>query len=227
MNQPSPTIRLAPRPTAADIIEIRRNRPMVSSLKVAELFERNHRDVLRAIRKELSAEISLRKLAQSEETNARGKAIPVFWLTEEQALVVMPFIGGRMAREGQRKLVRAYLWYRDNYANPPRRDLIAAKRAAHHPMMGALIEMREEAGKETDARHFQCENKLVNWVVTGEFKAIDEATLSNDQAELLRLVRERNAAFLLAGIDYPERKKRLLDYAMRQRTRIMAAEAQR
>lgn len=213
------------RPTTADIIQIHRNRPMVSSLKIAELFGRRHDSVLRAIRKELAGEISLRKLAESESTNSRGKTIPVYWLDERSALILMPFVGGRKSIEGQQKLVDAYLWYRDNYANPPRRDIIAAKRAAHHPMIGALIEMREEAGKETDARHFQCENKLVNWVVTGEFKAIDEATLSNDQAELLRLVRERNAAFLLAGIDYPERKKRLLDYAMRQRTRIMVAEA--
>ena len=223
MNQESTASRLAPRPTAADIIEIRRNRPMVSSLKVAELFGRRHDNVLAAIRKELAEEISLLKVKESEETNARGKAIPVFWLTEEQALVVMPFIGGRMAREGQRKLVRAYLWYRDHFADPPRRDLIAAKRAAHHPMMDALTEMREEAGKETDARHFQCENKLVNWVVTGEFKAIDEASLSNEQVELLRLVRERNAAFLLAGIDYPERKRRLAAFAMRQRSKLIAA----
>jgi phage regulator Rha-like protein len=33
-----------------NVIELRRNRPMVSSLKIAELFERRHDSVLRAIR---------------------------------------------------------------------------------------------------------------------------------------------------------------------------------
>ena len=207
----------------SDIITVRNNRPMVSSLKIAELFDRRHDLVLRAIRKELSEEISLRRIAESESTNSRGKTIPVFWLDERQALIVMPFLGGVKSREGQRKLVDAYLWYRDNFANPPRKDLLAAKRAAHHPMMDALVEIREEVGKDTKTCHFQCENKLVNWAVTGAFAKIDETALSNDQVELLRQVRERNAAYLLAGLDYDTRKAKLAQFATRARTKLISA----
>ena len=70
-----------------------------------------------------------------------------------------------------------------------------------------------------------CENKLVNWVVTGVFAKIDEAALSNDQVELLRLVRERNAAFLLAGLEYDTRKAKLAQFAMRARTKLLGAPA--
>lgn len=153
----------------AGVIEIHRNRPMVSSLKIAELFERNHRDVLRAIRKELSAEISLRKIAQSESTNSRGK------------------------------------------------------RDAARVLTDAIIDMRSEQGKDTAAVHYMSEQKLCNWAVVGEFKAIDEASLSNEDLELLRLVRERNAALIAAELDYSERKARLSAYAIRQRTKLLAA----
>lgn len=50
----------------ANVIEIRRNRPMVSSLKIAELFERPHNAVLKAIRNELTDEISLGEIDQSD-----------------------------------------------------------------------------------------------------------------------------------------------------------------
>lgn len=208
-------------PSFPAALTIKRNLPMVSSVSIAEMFQRRHDNVLAAIRKELAEEISLLKVKESEETNARGKAIPVFWLTEEQALVVMPFIGGRMAREGQRKLVRAYLWYRDNYANPPRRDLIAAKRAAHHPMMDTLIEIREEAGKATRAHHFINENLLCNEIALGIRSAIDERTLSNEDAEVLRLIRERNSALLVADVAYAERKARLRLYLDRLKARAL------
>lgn len=206
----------------SDIITVRHNRPMVSSLKIAELFERRHDKVLEAIRTKL---VGLLQLPVSGEMSLddRGRERPVYWLDEEAALILMPFLGGRKSVAGQQKLVRAYLWYRDNFANPPRKDLIAAKRAAHHPMMDALVEIREEVGKDTKTCHFQCENKLVNWVVTGAFAKIDEAALSNDQVELLRQIRERNAAYLLAGLDYDARKVKLAQFATRARTKLISA----
>ncbi|MCK7574868.1 MAG: hypothetical protein MZV65_02560 [Chromatiales bacterium] len=53
-------------------------------------------------------------------------------------------------------------------------------------MMDALVEIREEKGKKTGEVHFMCENKLCNWVVTGRFAAVDESSLSNEDACLWR-----------------------------------------
>ena len=205
-----------------NVIEIRRSRPMVSSLKIADLFGRPHNAVLKAIRKELCAEISLGKIDQSDYVDTRGKRQPAHWLDERQALIVMPFLGGTKSRDGQRKLVDAYLYYRDHFANPPRKDLLAAKRAAHHPMMDALVECREEQGKLTATHHFTNENRLCNGVVTGNFRALDEQALDNEQLNLLTKVRERNAALLVAGLDYETRKVRLVAFATRLRTRLIS-----
>lgn len=209
----------------ANVIEIRRKRPMVSSLKIAELFERPHNAVLKAIRNELTDEISLGEIDQSDYLDSRGKRQPTYWLDERQALVVMPFLGGVNARIGQRKLVDAYLYFRDHFCDPPRKDLLALKRSAHLPLMDAIQEFRELQGKLTDKRHYQCENKLCNWVVTGKFAAIDEKTLSNADLEMLAKVRERNAAFILSGLDYDIRKPKLAAFGIRLRTKMLAVAA--
>lgn len=210
-----------PGKTIANIIEIRHNKPMVSSLKIAELFERRHADVLRTIRKELADELAGRKLAFGSYLDKQNQQRPLCYLNEEQALFVMPFIGGRKSREGQRALVKAYLYYRDHYADPPRAELLAAKRAAHHPMMDALIEFREEQGKVTETRNFMVENKLCNWIVIGEFRSIDESLLSNADAKLLKQVRRRNESYLIAGLEYKERRQKLSSFAIRARTKLI------
>ena len=207
----------------ANVIEVRRNRPMVSSLKIAELFERRHDSVLRAIRAELRDEISLRKLAESTYVSERGRSYPIYWLDERQALILMPFLGGAKAREGQRKLVDAYLYYRDHYGNPPRKDLIGFKRAAMFPMTDAIMDRRAEAGKQTDKRHFMCENKLCNFALSGKFATLDETALSNEELELLAKLRAMNGSLIAAGLEYETRKPLLAQYATRERTKAISA----
>lgn len=206
--------------TGFNLIEVRDNRPMVSSLKVAELFGRRHDNVLQTIRQELAKEISLLELKESEATNSRGKKIPVFWLDERQALTVMPFLGGDTAREGQRKLVDAYLAYRDAFNNPSRANLVRAKRDACKVLTDSILEHRTEIGKSTVAHNYMAEQKLCNWVVGGKFQALDEKDLEDSEVELLRLIRERNAALIVAGIEYEERKRRLNAYGTQKRVRL-------
>lgn len=208
--------------TIANVIEVRRNRPMVSSLKIAELFERRHDKVLHRIREVL---IGQEHLPVSEEMSKdnRGRARPVYWLDEEQALILMPFLGGKKSIEGQKALVRAYLYYRDHYGNPPRKDLIGFKRAAMFPMADAIMDRRAEAGKQTDKRHFMCENKLCNFALSGKFATLDETALSNEELELLAKLRAMNGSLIAAGLEYETRKPLLAQYATRERTKAISA----
>ena len=45
--------------------------------------------------------------------------------------------------------------------------------------------------------------------------------MSADDIQLLAQIRQRNQAFLIAGIEYAERKKRLFEFAMRFRTKLI------
>lgn len=108
------------------------------------------------------------------------------------------------------------------YANPPRTEIIAAKRAAHDPMMLALSDYRADLGKITGRNHYMCENKLCNSVVIGSFSAIDEKSLTNSDAELLRQVRAMNENLIKAGIEYSERKKMLTGFGIRYKTKLIS-----
>ena len=66
------------------------------------------------------------------------------------------------------------------------------------------------------------EAKLCNGVLTGRFERLDERGLSNEDVALLELIRDRNRAFILAGMSYADRKTKLQQYALRQRTRQIA-----
>lgn len=109
------------------------------------------------------------------------------------------------------------------YSNPPRHSLLIDKRSAHEKMMDALIELREEQGKETESVHFMSENKLCNFVITGRFETIDETTLSNENIKLLGDIRRRNESYLMAGLDYNDRKRRLIEFAIKTRTKALCS----
>lgn len=203
----------------ANVIEIHRGKPMVSSLKIAELFDRPHFRVLKSLKSLIGRGTLTTGVEVSSWIDSTGRSNDLYWLDERSSLIAMPFIGGAKAEEGQARLVDAYLFYRDHFRDPPRHDLLAAKRAAHHPMMDALVEFRAEAGKDTEAKHYMCENKLCNWAVTGKFHAIDEKSLSNEEAVLLEKVRVQNRAMLDAGQSYDERKPKLFEFAMRKRNK--------
>lgn len=84
-------------------IQVVRGVPLTTSLAVAEHFEKEHRDVLRAIRNEIAAHADLdftdQHFFEAEHFNSRGKPIPIYRLTEIGfALIAMGFTGSRAKR---------------------------------------------------------------------------------------------------------------------------------
>ncbi|MFP3709107.1 phage regulatory protein/antirepressor Ant [Paraburkholderia sp. SIMBA_009] len=92
---------------------------VVDSLTIAREFERNHKDVLRAL-DSLIADGTLngRNFAPVGYADAKGEQRRMIELTEAGALIAMPFIGGRRAREGQVRLVNAFMALRERAAAP-------------------------------------------------------------------------------------------------------------
>lgn len=87
--------------------------------------------------------------------------------------------------------------------------------AATYKVMVAILRMtREDAGKATAGHHYSNEARLVNSVLTGEFKGIDRDTLSAGRLELLAYLEERNAVLIGRGTAYDQRKPMLQQYAM-------------
>jgi len=84
--------------------------------------------------------------------------------------------------------------------------------ASFKVMNEALQLIREEQGKATKAHNYMNESKLINGVLTGNFKGMDRNNLSHDQLKLLGKLEIRNSVLISRGLDYATRKSILLTY---------------
>ncbi|WP_295401694.1 Rha family transcriptional regulator [uncultured Thiocystis sp.] len=217
------------------LVEIRGQQATTTSLAIADGCKLAHKQVLAMVRKYRSEFDELGQLAfetRVVSAHGAGQSTEIAILNEDQATYAITlFRNSPIVRRFKLALVKAFRKALNEigrlYANPPRQDIIKAKRAAHNPMMAALIEIREDEGKATDARQFMCENRLCNWVITGRFEKLDESSLSNADAVLLEHVRDRNRALILAGLDYQDRKARLMAFATRTRAKLLTCGSER
>ena len=211
-------------------VEIHGQAALVTSMAVAEGCGVQHKNVLALVKKYGEHFSKLGEVAFQTRLNPQGSPTEIAVFNEDHATFCITLLRNTAkVLEFKLRLVQAFRQALNEihrlYADPPRRDVLADKRAAHHPMMDALKDLRELQGKETEAHHFWCENKLCNGIVTGDFKKIDEKALSNEDAALLAKVRRRNESMLHVGFEYAERKKLLAQYAIRERTKRIAAPA--
>lgn len=217
---------------SSELVVIDHNKTFTTSLIVANQFKKRHDNITAKIQSGLNnqdAEIKKFSLLNFKERNSidsRGKPQTIYEITEDGFFELAMGFTGDKAKKIRIRFIsefrKAINEINRLYANPPRTGLIREKRDVHKDMMNALIEHRGDLGKETDAKHFMCENKLCNGVVTGKYAKCNESELSNADLEMLVLVRKRNEAFLMAGIDYQKRKKRLIAFAMKHRTKLIS-----
>ena len=221
--------------SATNIVDIRGQSALTNTLVISDACEITHKQAMALVRKyenELG-EISLLAFETRPRLPGRhgGGDVEYALLTQDQAtFLITMFRNTPKVVRFKLALVKAFRKALNEisrlYANPPRRDILKAKRAAHEQLTDALLETRTDAGKETKTHHYTNENRLCNYAVTGSFEKIDEKALSNADAELLESVRKMDGSLIQAGLDYDDRKKRLTDYAIRQRTKRLAAPAE-
>lgn len=87
--------------------------------------------------------------------------------------------------------------------------------ASSYKVMSQILQMaRADAGKDTAGHHYINEARLINSLLTGEFKGVDRDTLGAEDLALLAHLEERNAVLIGRGVGYAERKPVLTQYAM-------------
>lgn len=99
----------------------------------------------------------------------------------------------------------------------PHYDRLRARSAAassYKVMAEVLRLVRQDQGKATGQHHYINETRLVNWALSGEFKALDREALASWELALLAGLEERNAVLLGRGIGYADRKKMLEQHAL-------------
>lgn len=81
-------------------------------------------------------------------------------------------------------------------------------------MTSILAMTRADEGKETVGYHYSNEARLINSLLSGEFKGLNRDALSSSELALLAHLEERNAVLIGRGLAYDQRKSMLRQYAM-------------
>lgn len=98
-----------------DLVFLKHKTPLTTSLKVAETFDKPHKDILEKIRF-LAAEISATKLEdgydpqfrESSYVDERGKTYPLFVMNRDGFTELVGNLNGKKAREWKRKYFAAF-----------------------------------------------------------------------------------------------------------------------
>lgn len=212
----------------SELIVVRHGELYTTSLIIADLFGRRHDKVMATIDAERNRPgLNLPDLREIEYRDTRGRTYRAYEMGESEALKIMPFIGGRKSREGQDRLVDAFLAMRaelrrqeriraEHQANPIWQKLRADTKEAFKYVNLVLEETRKLQGKDTRSHHYINEARLCNAVLTGAYQGMDRDLLDPRQLALLDEIQRENSRMLIRGLDYPVRKQALLDrYVLR------------
>mgnify|MGYP004511147701 FL=1 len=189
----------------------------VDSLFVAELFEKNHKEVLRDIRKitdplsGLSEEFRQRNFAPSSYRNQQNKKQPCYYLTRDGFTMLVMGYTGQKAMQFKELYIKRF-----NEMEKVIKSLVAARQ--EFPLLTDNIKLLHESPKPY---HFSNECDMLNRIVIGmtakQFRianGIDKGKsirpyLSKKQIEMLEILQKVDVGLLAAFPEYEQRKRHL------------------
>ena len=197
----------------------------VDSLFVAEFFEKNHKEVLRDIRKIISPESGLsrefaqRNFAQSSYVNQQNKKQPCFFMTRDSfTMLVMGYTGKKAMK------FKEFYIQRFNEMEATIKHLVTLR--MEYPLLTENITLLHEIPKP---HHYSNEANMLNKIVTGmtakEYKLKhgipkEESSirpfLTDEEREQLDVLQRIDTGLLLSVPDYHERKQKLEWYYMKK-----------
>jgi Rha family phage regulatory protein len=200
-----------------------------NSLIVAKMFEKNHRDVLRAIKNiECSDEFRRRNFAQSSYINEQNKKQPCVMMTRDGfTFLAMGFTGKKAAQ-----FKEAYI-KRFNEMEKLIFNVVTVRK--DYPMLTEAVKMAHD---EPKPYHFSNEADLLNKIITGytakKFRELHNIPkgesirpfLTDKQLELMELLQKVDTGLLIAVPDYEQRKRHLEWYKLKwEQSKIKALTA--
>lgn len=205
---------------AHDLVSVDHGQPLTTSRRVAERFGKEHRNVVRAIEKQLSdSELSafnVLNFERVEYVDAKGETRHEYRMTQAGfSAVAMAFTGVEAARLRVRFIVafesitkEMHRLKAQRLAPDWRADRAAVARQ-HSAVNAVLVEVRHAAGKDTQAHHLANEARLIGHALTGVFAGLDRDTLDAVQLAMLQRVECRDMILLAQGVSYEARKAAL------------------
>ncbi|MBO3702839.1 MAG: Rha family transcriptional regulator [Candidatus Accumulibacter sp.] len=158
---------------ASNIVAVTNGAPTTTSVLIAKIFDRPHRNVIRSIDKLIANRaidaLSVERISYQDSMNREQVA---YRIPERESLIAMPFIGGRRAEEGQRILVDAFLAARDEINRlrqmPASPDWQQARiegqtaRRDETDAIKAFVGYAQSQGSRSAGRYYLCITKETN-----------------------------------------------------------------
>jgi len=201
-------------PTSLAIVQAHGQSLFVDTDVMAGLFDRPHRNLMRDIAK-LTADgiINTLNLERISYLDSRGRDQSGYRLPERDAMILMPFLGGKKSAQGQAKLVDEFMRMRSELrriasrkTDPVLQLALKSKNATAALMTDCLVEARAALGKDTKPHHFSNEHSMCNWILSGGYGQVDDADLDKKDFTRLTGIRRRNAVLIVQGMSYQKRK---------------------
>lgn len=120
---------------------------------------------------------------------------------------------GKKARKYFIECEKQYIRSTKQQANKLWAEIRQDTRISFKFMNRMLQDVRSENGKETKPFHYQNEARLVNSILSGEFKKLDRENLSEQDLALLDGLQALNSKLIARNEAYKDRKIRLMDFA--------------
>ena len=189
----------------------------VDSLFVAEFFEKNHKEVLRDIRKitdptsGLSEEFRQRNFAPSSYTNNQNKKQPYYCMTRDGFTILAMGYTGQKAMKFKELYIRRF-----NEMDAFIKSLVSARQ--EFPLLTENIKLLHDKPKPY---HFSNECDMLNRIVLGmtakQFRLANDIEkgksirpyLTKEQIEMLEILQKVDVGLLVAFPAYEDRKRHL------------------
>ncbi|MEG2273444.1 MAG: KilA-N domain-containing protein [Acinetobacter sp.] len=88
--------------------------------------------------------------------------------------------------------------------------------ATYKAVCNVLQLTRQQQGKDTKPYHYMNEAKLINSIMTGEYKSLDRDSLSYDDMDLLAALEAQDLILIASQYSYEQRKSALHHFAKNQ-----------
>ena len=227
---------LFPGTTPAELVELVHDQPMTTSRRVAAMFRKEHKNVLRSLEKLLPAlkaddfdRLNFEPITYTDES---GRRQPEYRMTKDGFMVLAMSLNGPEAVRWRLAFIRAFnaldkAVHRKHKALMNReRELIRAEVARSHSAVNAILaETRAERGKTTEAHHYANEARLIGYAMTGVCIGVDRSTLDADTLRLLHRVETLDIKLLIRGADRDTRKTELRALVLKAQATAQALDA--
>ena len=202
-----------------------RDTARVSSLKVAEYFEKDHNKVLRDIRElDCSEEFRLSNFGQSSYINEQGKKQPCFAMTRDGFVFLCMGYRGKKAAQFKEAYIRRFNEMEKHIA-----QIIAVRK--DYPQLTEAVKMAHE---EPKPYHYSNEADMLNKIITGytakQFRELHNIPkgesirpyMTPEQIKLMDKLQKADIGLCMAVPAFEQRKKMLEWLAMKTTAQLTA-----